>query len=171
MLNSLRALCLPMLCSLEKKAREYTNELGQTGEGIYYVHQVDQTESNTFTNKVGQSLTHFAVSSLLSYALLDVVLAKFPWYFKIKRLIAQRPNAKPIRLGNNQSEVDASVLGAETMDTDQVPSGPGSVFGPGVSSKEASEVSADELYGVDSADHACFKLRLPDGESADQIVC
>ena len=40
----------------------------------------------------------------------DEILAKWPWFFEMKVLIAQRPNAVPVGLGNSQTEVDLSAI-------------------------------------------------------------
>ena len=39
-----------------------------------------------------------------------------PWYFRMKQILGERPNAKPVGIGNSTSELDLDVLVSGTQD-------------------------------------------------------
>ncbi|KAE9384312.1 hypothetical protein BT96DRAFT_1008206 [Gymnopus androsaceus JB14] len=72
--------------------REITNKLGQTGAGIENAVEIDMSKGNAFTNLWAKERE------------------KCPWYFEMRNLIGDRPNAKPVGIGNSQSAIDLTVL-------------------------------------------------------------
>ncbi|KAJ7255866.1 hypothetical protein B0H12DRAFT_1113173 [Mycena haematopus] len=87
---------------LVKKARIYITEMGETGAGI-------ETEADI---QAGTSLT----------TRWDKIKDEFPWFFRVRSLIGERPNLMPTGLGNNDSEVDTSLLLASDRDGDDISS-------------------------------------------------
>lgn len=41
---------------------------------------------------------------------MEEILDESPWYFRFKAFITERPNANPVSLGNNNTEVDTGIL-------------------------------------------------------------
>ncbi|KAJ3964111.1 hypothetical protein EV361DRAFT_942867 [Lentinula raphanica] len=84
--------------------RQITSELGETGAGIERAEDIDMTRENHFTNLWAKHRE------------------KSPWYFEMRSLIADRPNAKPIGIGHSESEIDPSVLAlSSNEDISQLP--------------------------------------------------
>ncbi|KAJ7810346.1 hypothetical protein B0H14DRAFT_2863963, partial [Mycena olivaceomarginata] len=91
--------------------------MGQTGEGIE--KEEDIHPGTAFTTKW------------------DKIKKEFPWFFHVRSLIGERPNLMPTGLGNNESEVDLSLLLTSDRDGDDTSSfapddtteGPGSPTG------------------------------------------
>ncbi|KAF7372058.1 hypothetical protein MVEN_00064100 [Mycena venus] len=76
--------------------------MGQTGAGI-------ETEDDI---QPGTSLT----------TKWDQIKTDFPWFFHVRSLIGERPNLMPTGLGNNDSEVELSLLLASDRDGDDTSS-------------------------------------------------
>ncbi|KAF8189655.1 hypothetical protein BJ912DRAFT_966029 [Pholiota molesta] len=81
-------------------AREHIATLGQTGEGIRTVEDVDMSRNNEFTNKWSE------------------IIAECPWFLQMRDLIAQRPNIIPVGIGNSSSDIDFSVLQDTSISND-----------------------------------------------------
>ncbi|KAJ6592762.1 hypothetical protein B0H19DRAFT_1365121 [Mycena capillaripes] len=84
--------------TLIKKTKLHIEEMGQTGAGI-------ETEADIMP---GSSLT----------TKWDLIKADFPWFFRMRSLIGERPNLVPTGLGNNDSEYDVSLLLGSERDGD-----------------------------------------------------
>lgn len=78
---------------------------------------------------------------------IEEILHESPWYFGFKALIAERPNTNPVGLGNNNAEVDTSVLMPGLGHGD----GPGSLD-PVAATEEEPGASGDEESGDEEAD-------------------
>ncbi|KAJ7757169.1 hypothetical protein B0H14DRAFT_3896186 [Mycena olivaceomarginata] len=87
---------------LVKKARVYIDQMGQTGEGIE--KEEDIHPGTAFTTKW------------------DKIKREFPWFFHVRSLIEERPNLMPTGLGNDESEVDLSLLLTSDRDGDDTSS-------------------------------------------------
>ncbi|KAI0342949.1 hypothetical protein BDW22DRAFT_1344800 [Trametopsis cervina] len=83
---------------------EHMNAMDQTGAGIMSKDEIDFSRDNAFTN-----LARFTT---------EKVLLECPWFFEMKVLIAQRPNVKPVGLGNALSAIDETVLFDESDEND-----------------------------------------------------
>ncbi|KAJ7584580.1 hypothetical protein C8J56DRAFT_1054044 [Mycena floridula] len=70
----------------------HTTEMGQTGEGIERADEIDMSQNNQFTMKWAEIESHS------------------PWYWNMKALVGQRPNITPVGLGNNEADIDLTVL-------------------------------------------------------------
>ena len=96
--------------SLEKKTREYLEEMGETGKGISEEDEIDMSQSTTLVNKWGTS--HFSphTDSLCSHHVLAIIKAKFPYLWNMKSLIMERPNIIRTGIGNSEDPVDINVI-------------------------------------------------------------
>ncbi|KAJ7846024.1 hypothetical protein B0H14DRAFT_3138898 [Mycena olivaceomarginata] len=118
---------------LVKKARGYINQMGQTGEGIE--KEEDIHPGTAFTTKW------------------DKIKKEFSWFFHVRSLIEERPNLMPTGLGNNESEVDLSLLLTSDRDGDDTSSfapddtteGPGSPTGSTAPVVDPSESGVDTV--------------------------
>ncbi|PPR03352.1 hypothetical protein CVT24_012570 [Panaeolus cyanescens] len=98
--------------------KAHSETMGKTGEGVLAEEDIDMSVSNALTNAW------------------SAVKKDCPWYFDMRDLIAERPNAKPTGIGNSQigkctgwanpqTDVDLSILNSgpedltepETVDT------------------------------------------------------
>ncbi|KAF8190955.1 hypothetical protein K438DRAFT_1970707 [Mycena galopus ATCC 62051] len=82
---------------LVEKAKDNIQAMGETGAGI-------ETEDDV---QPGTALR----------TKWDLIKDDSPWFFHIRTLIASRPNLQPVGLGNNDSEIDNSIL-FPTTDTE-----------------------------------------------------
>ncbi|KAJ7804333.1 hypothetical protein B0H14DRAFT_3774743 [Mycena olivaceomarginata] len=95
-----------------KNRLDYLVKKARTGEGIE--KEEDIHPGTAFTTKW------------------DKIKKEFPWFFHVRSLIGERPNLMPTGLGNNESEVDLSLLLTSDRDGDDMSSfGPDDTEGPG----------------------------------------
>lgn len=92
---------------MEKKTREYIQEMGQTGQGIVKESDIDMTQDNEFTNKWGEPRTSCLL--LLTYLSLAIIRKACPWFFDMRDLIGERPNLIPPGTGNSRTVIDFDV--------------------------------------------------------------
>ncbi|EIN04728.1 hypothetical protein PUNSTDRAFT_138373 [Punctularia strigosozonata HHB-11173 SS5] len=111
---------------LIKATKQYKEELGSTGEGIQHSSDIDEDAKNEFVNK------WLAIKS------------KFPWFFEIRNLIAERPNVTPVGIGNSSSEFDLSVLGQ----SDSEPTIPGELSDDEPAIEKTDDENHDEDGGL-----------------------
>jgi hypothetical protein len=84
---------------------KHTADMGETGAGITSEDQIDMEKPNAFTNKWGtHNTTQLASLSLILP--IEQIREQFPWYFEMKDLVSERPNVKPVGIGNSGSEID-----------------------------------------------------------------
>ncbi|KAF9039569.1 hypothetical protein BDP27DRAFT_1435253 [Rhodocollybia butyracea] len=83
------------LSKMATQTRNLTAAMGKTGQGLSSVDDIDMTQKNHLTDLWGKHCE------------------KTPWYFEMRDLIAEHPNAKPISIGNAQSTVDMSILDSQ----------------------------------------------------------
>ncbi|KAF8183570.1 hypothetical protein K438DRAFT_1975044 [Mycena galopus ATCC 62051] len=84
------------------KTRKYINEMGETGAGIEA--EADIRPGTAFSTRW------------------DQIKKEFPWFFHVRALIGERPNLIPTGLGNNDSEIDTSLLMPSDRDGDDASS-------------------------------------------------
>ncbi|KAJ7815341.1 hypothetical protein B0H14DRAFT_3746044 [Mycena olivaceomarginata] len=89
--------------TLIKKARGQIEEMGQTGAGIG--SEEDIQPGTVFTTK-------------WAHAAKDLIKEDSPWFFHMRSLVGERPNLVHAGLGNNDSEVDMSILLGGDRDAD-----------------------------------------------------
>ncbi|KAG6883640.1 hypothetical protein C0992_008238 [Termitomyces sp. T32_za158] len=80
------------LQNMKEKVQDYTKEMGETGAGLNYEEEV--LDGTPLHNKW------------------MAIKAADPWFFDMKRLLAERPNSKPVGLGNSETPIDLGVLSA-----------------------------------------------------------
>ncbi|KAI0073912.1 hypothetical protein K474DRAFT_1558619, partial [Panus rudis PR-1116 ss-1] len=78
--------------------------MGETGAGIERAEQIDTSKKSPFVNKWLE------------------IQAVFPDFFRMKALIAERPNVVPTGIGNSASDIDPSVLSTQSEDRPPSPS-------------------------------------------------
>ncbi|KAJ7436304.1 hypothetical protein B0H11DRAFT_1998972 [Mycena galericulata] len=83
--------------TLVDRAREHIIEMGETGAGM--TSKDDITPGSALMTKW------------------DVIKKDSPWFFHVRALIASRPNLRPVGLGNNDTDIDTSIL-LRTYDDD-----------------------------------------------------
>ncbi|KAJ7660895.1 hypothetical protein DFH06DRAFT_1400319 [Mycena polygramma] len=76
--------------TLTTRTRVHMREMGETGAGL-------------------RSAAEITAGSKLATQW-DVIKDDFPWFFKIRDLIAARPNLQPVGLGNNDTPIDIDLL-------------------------------------------------------------
>ncbi|KAF6755644.1 hypothetical protein DFP72DRAFT_1067447 [Ephemerocybe angulata] len=74
------------------RTTETNKEMASTGAGITAEDQIDWDDDSELTNKW------------------DVIRKKYPWYFDMKDLIADRPSRNPVGLGHSGTKLDLTVL-------------------------------------------------------------
>ncbi|KAJ6617052.1 hypothetical protein B0H10DRAFT_2387138 [Mycena sp. CBHHK59/15] len=84
---------------LVTKAREHITEMGETGAGIGAEDEI--LPGTALTTKW------------------DLIKVDSPWFFHMRILIAARPNLQPVGLGNNDTQIDTSILIASHDGDDQ----------------------------------------------------
>ncbi|KAJ6620627.1 hypothetical protein B0H10DRAFT_2215888 [Mycena sp. CBHHK59/15] len=87
------------LKALVTKAREHITEMGETGAGIGAEDEI--LPGTALTTKW------------------DLIKVDSPWFFHMRILIAARPNLQPVGLGNNDTQIDTSILIASHDGDDQ----------------------------------------------------
>ncbi|KAJ7838390.1 hypothetical protein B0H14DRAFT_3700178 [Mycena olivaceomarginata] len=103
--------------TLIKKARSQIEEMGQTGAGIG--SEEDIQPGTVFTTKWGEScFMNFESSYPPAHAAKDLIKEDSPWFFHMRSLVGERPNLVHAGLGNNDSEVDMSILLGGDRDAD-----------------------------------------------------
>ncbi|KAJ7745147.1 hypothetical protein B0H16DRAFT_1856801 [Mycena metata] len=119
--------------ALTKKTRGQIEEMGQTGAGIG--SEEDIQPGTAFTTKW------------------DLIKEDSPWFFHMRSLVGERPNLVHTGLGNNDSEVDMSILLGGDRDADDSSSlAPDDIADlPGQLTRSPS-VTAVDLDGSDSDD-------------------
>ncbi|KAJ7060737.1 hypothetical protein C8F01DRAFT_1253223 [Mycena amicta] len=78
------------LTAITTKARGYINEMGQTGAGLD--SEQDISPGTSLATKW------------------DVIKAEFPWFWRMRALIGERPNLRPTGIGDVQTVIDTSIL-------------------------------------------------------------
>ncbi|KAF8174178.1 hypothetical protein K438DRAFT_2023231 [Mycena galopus ATCC 62051] len=92
------------IAGLVTKARENITEMGETGAGVDTEEEI--TPGTSLTTKW------------------DQIKGESPWFFKMRALIASRPNLQPVGIGNNDSNYDVSILIPTYDDADTASSAP-----------------------------------------------
>jgi hypothetical protein len=106
---------------LIKKARGQIEEMGQTGAGIG--SEEDIQPGTVFTTKWGETcFMDFESSCPPAHVAKDSIKKDSPWFFHMRSLVGERPNLVHAGLGNNDSEVDMSILLGGDRDADDISS-------------------------------------------------
>ncbi|KAJ6543454.1 hypothetical protein DFH09DRAFT_1282503 [Mycena vulgaris] len=75
---------------LTDEARAHIDTMGQTGAGLEDADKIiEGTELHTKWDEIKESC---------------------PWFFEMRSLIGERPNLRPVGIGNNDSDIDTSLL-------------------------------------------------------------
>ncbi|PPQ74563.1 hypothetical protein CVT24_004355 [Panaeolus cyanescens] len=77
---------------MTKVTLDHIKTMGKTGEGIQHESDLDMTKENSLTNAW------------------SAIKETCPWFFKMKEFIADRPNKRPVGIGNSQTEIDMEVF-------------------------------------------------------------
>ncbi|KAJ7719818.1 hypothetical protein B0H16DRAFT_1897044 [Mycena metata] len=109
--------------TLVDAARANIKVMGQTGEGVESADDI--------------------IPGTALYTKWDAIQAHSPWFWEMRSLIGERPNLRPVGLGNNASEMDTSIL------TPHVDAG-GDVAAP--SSPDDTSDLPDQLANMDTSD-------------------
>ncbi|KAJ7661277.1 hypothetical protein DFH06DRAFT_1325590 [Mycena polygramma] len=104
---------------LTKRARLYIEEMGQTGAGLDSEKDIEPG------------------SALMTKW--DVIVKDFPWFFRVRALIGERPHLVPTGLGNNDSEIDMSLLLGADHDGDSSSLAADDTFDPALLADEDSD--------------------------------
>ncbi|KAJ7740072.1 hypothetical protein B0H16DRAFT_1694319 [Mycena metata] len=104
-------------------ARANIQVMGQTGEGLESADDI--------------------IPGTALYTKWDAIQAHSPWFWQMRSLIGERPNLRPVGLGNNASEMDTSIL-TPHVDAD------GDVAAP--SSPDDTSDLPDQLANMDTSD-------------------
>lgn len=89
------------------KTREYVKDMGETGAGMTTAEMMRAHPG--LANRWGAPicLTLNVASPERSS---EVIEAKTPWFFEVRALISERPSLCPAGIGNNNTEIDTSLL-------------------------------------------------------------
>ena len=95
--------------------------MGETGEGLTREELEGlQVTNRELYNKWGTSIFEFCTmeEQSMMYGVKAVIKDEFPWYTEVRDLIGNRPNTKPVGIGNSKSPVDMSILSARHVRRD-----------------------------------------------------
>lgn len=92
------------------EVRKHNETMGETGQGFESEKRI--TPGTELARTWGECVPAAwysiqMLTNLLSKADVEKVC---PWYYRMKALIGERPNAKPVGIGNSASEVEVDVL-------------------------------------------------------------
>src|SRR5437016_13689946 len=97
-----------------KQVKEHMAEMGATGAGLICEEEIIRDTPNVLATKWGECYTPADASASTSF--LDDIKLTCPWFWKLKELIGECPNVVPVGLGNNNTDIDVSILAMTTGD-------------------------------------------------------
>lgn len=89
------------------KTREQMNVMGQTGAGVESEKEI--LPGTALKTKWGE-FWHTCWRQTRLTGLIDEIKNDSPWFWEMCSLIGERPNLRPVGIGNNDDEMDLSLL-------------------------------------------------------------